>query len=182
MNWVLERILVGRADRQTISKYAAGADRYLGVVLILAAALLGMALTSRALTASGYMGLDGTYSLLDMLLPLFKGGNGKSAGFIVIIALLIPVLLLSNAFDLWYKLELQGEIFARKAVRLQQYGKLWYLECVAIIFGIYILFSAKDEVILHPAIYYLVISVGLQKLVLTRLGSMINTVKFVEEE
>ncbi|PHQ68956.1 MAG: hypothetical protein COB93_09290 [Sneathiella sp.] len=182
MNWMLKQILVGREGRQTIAKYATGADQYLGVGLVLSAAALGLALTAPAITTTGYLGLMGTYSLLDMIMPLMKGGQGNAAIFIVVVALLLPIIFLSSAFEVWYKHELQGDKFERKAARLRQYGKLWFLEFAALLFGLYTVLTADADIVLHLPVYYLMISLGMQKLVFTRLSLMIASVKYVEDE
>ncbi|MEX0583076.1 MAG: paraquat-inducible protein A [Sneathiella sp.] len=182
MNWVIERILVGRPDRQTIAKYAKGSDRYLGVLLIVSAALLGLAMTQPMITTTGLSGLSGSHSLLTALPELLKGGQGGIAVLIAVITILLPILLLSTAFDLWYKYELADTKFLRKARLLQQLGRIWLLLLGLVLIAIYFAVLAEAETTLHLAVYYLVISLALQKLITARLQPMINAVRFVEGE
>ncbi len=100
MHWVLERIIVGRADRQTIAKYAVGPDRFLGVGLMLCAALLGLGVTQPLITSGGFMGLQGQYSLLALMAEFFKSGRGGLALSLAVLLVLLPVVLLSTAFDI----------------------------------------------------------------------------------
>ena len=182
MHWIVERILVGRPDRQTIAKYATGSDRYLGVILLLSAALLGLAITQPIITSNGFAGLEGSFSLLSVMAALLKGGQGGIALLIVLLAILLPIVLLSTAFELWYKYELTDAKFLRKANLLRQLGRLWFLS-LFIVGGAFYLASRPDTgIVLHVAVYYLVMSLALQKLVASRLQPLINAIKFVEEE
>ena len=182
MHWAVERILVGRSDRQTISKYAQGGDRYLGAGLLVSAALLGLAVTQPMITTSGFAGLEGTYSLLSAAVELLKTGQGVLALLILALTILFPILLLSTAFDLWYKHELQEIKFVRKARLLRQLGRLWFVSFASILIAIYLLTRVGAGTILHLAVYYLVISLALQKLVVARMVPMINAVEFVDED
>lgn len=182
MQGILKRILVGREDRQTISKFATGIDRFLGVGLIVSAALLGMALTRPVLQTDSYLDLSGTYSLIDAMTALLKAGHGLASVLILISAILIPILLLSSAFDLWYKHELQGSKFEAKAARLQQFGRLWFLSAAIILFGLYAVMTMGQGNQLLSSAYYLIVSVMLLKLVLLRLRQLISAVQFVEDD
>ncbi|MCF8466135.1 MAG: hypothetical protein K9G33_01915 [Sneathiella sp.] len=182
MHWVIERILVGRPDRQTISKYTQGADRYLGIMLLFSAALLGLAVTQPMITASGVLGLIGSHSLLTAAVELLKTGQGVLALLVLVLTVLLPIALLSTAFDLWYKHELQEVKFVRKARLLRQLGRLWFVSFASILIAIYLATRANAATILHLAVYYLVISLALQKLVVARMVPMINAVTFVDDD
>lgn len=182
MHWFVERILVGRPDQQTIAKYAKGSDRYLGVFLLISAALLGLALTQPIMTSQGFVGLDGSFSLLSAMAALLKGGQGGVALLIAVLSVLLPVVLLSTAFELWYKYELTDPKFLRKTQLLRQLGRLWYLSLLVIGAAIYLGSRADSGLVLHVAVYYLLISLAMQKLVAARLQPLINAVQFVDEE
>ena len=182
MHWAIERILLGRPDRQTIAKYAKGNDRYLGAGILVSAALLGLAITQPMITATGYLALSGSYSLLRAMGEFLKTGQGTLALLVFGVTILFPVFFLSTAFDLWYKHELQEPKFARKARLLHQFSRLWFVVFAVVLAGIYFLMRAQTGVVLHVAIYYLVISLALQKLVTARMMPMINAVTFVDEE
>ncbi|MZR31249.1 paraquat-inducible protein A [Sneathiella litorea] len=181
MHWVVERILVGRPDRQTISKYANGADRFLGVVLLASAALLGVAITQPILTSFGFMGLNGSFSLVSGMAEFLKGGQGGIALLIAVFTILLPIMLLSTAFELWYKYELSDTKFVRKANLLRHFGRLWFLSFFTVVFAIYFTEQSDTGTILHITGYYLIVSLALQKLVAARIQPLINAVKFVEE-
>lgn len=182
MHWVVERILVGRPDRQTIAKYAKSGDRYLGIILLISAALLGLAITQPMMTSDGFAGLNGSFSLLSGMAALLKNGQGGIALLIAVLAILLPVVLLSTAFELWYKYELTDSKFLRKAGLLRQLGKLWFCSLFVVGAMIYLSSRADTGLVLHAAVYYLIISLAMQKLVASRLQPLINSVKFVEEE
>ncbi len=182
MHGILKRILLGREDRQTISKFAKGADRSLGVGLLISAALLGMALTRPVIQTELFLDLNGSYSLIDAMTALLKAGHGLAAVLILIGTILIPILLLSSAFDLWYKHELQDSKFEAKAARLRQYGKLWFLAAGILLFGLYAaIYNGAGTVLLTP-VYYLIVSIMVLKLILVRLSLLIGTVHFVEDD
>ncbi len=182
MQGILKRLLLGREDRQTISKFATGADRSLGVCVLVAAALLGMALTRPVVQTDMFLDLSGSYSLIDAMTALLKAGHGLAAVLILISTILIPILLLSAAFDLWYKHELQGSKFEAKAARLQQYGKLWFLAAGIIVFGLYTIMTTGEGVLLLTPVYYLIVSIMILKLILIRLTQLINAVRFVDDD
>ena len=182
MSWVKKRILLGRPDRQTIAKYAKGSDRYLGVLLIVSAALLGLAITQPMITTMGFSGLDGTYSLLTAIPELFKDGRGGLAVLIAVLTIILPIILLSTAFDLWYKHELSDSKFLSKSRLLKQLGRIWLLLIGLILIAIYFATQAGADTTLHLAVYYLVISLALQKLIAARLIPLINAVELVEIE
>lgn len=182
MHWVVERILIGRPDRQTISKYAKGSDRYLGVLLIVSAALLGLAITQPMITTVGFLGLEGRYSLLTALPELLKSGQGGLAVLIAVLTIILPILLLSTAFDLWYRHELADAKFLRKSRLLRQLGRLWLMLLGLVLIFIYFAVQSGEGTTLHLAVYYLVVSLALQKLVAARLQPLINAVQFVEIE
>ena len=180
MSWVKKRILLGRPDRQTIAKYAKGSDRYLGVLLIVSAAFL--AITQPMITTMGFSGLDGTYSLLTAIPELFKDGRGGLAVLIAVLTIILPIILLSTAFDLWYKHELSDSKFLRKSRLLKQLGRIWLILLGLVLIAIYYATQAGADTTLHLAVYYLVISLALQKLIAARLIPLINAVEFVEIE
>ncbi|MBO0334236.1 paraquat-inducible protein A [Sneathiella sp. CAU 1612] len=182
MHWFVERILVGRPDRQTIAKYAEGSDRYLGVFLLISAALLGLALTQPIMTSNGFAGLDGSFSLLSAMAALLKSGQGGIALLIAVLSILLPIVLLSTAFELWYKYELTDAKFLRKTQLLRQLGRLWFLSLFVIGAAIYLGTRADSGLVLHVAVYYLLLSLAIQKLVAARLQPMINAVQFVDED
>lgn len=182
MHWVVERILVGRPDRQTIAKYAKNGNRYLGIILLISAALLGLAITQPIMTSDGFAGLNGSFSLLSGMAALLKSGQGGIALLIAVLAILLPVVLLSTAFELWYKYELTDNKFLRKAGLLRQLGRLWFCSLFVIGAMIYLASRADTGLVLHAAVYYLIISLAMQKLVASRLQPLMNAVKFVEEE
>ncbi|WP_373085115.1 hypothetical protein [Sneathiella sp.] len=180
MHWAIEHLLVGRTDRQTISKYARGMDKYLGLLLTVSAALLGLAVSEPIVTTNALLGLDGTYSVLSGMVALLEAGQGAAAVMTLAVTLLLPVFLLSTAFDLWYKHELADPKFLRKAKLLKQLGNFWFIAVGSVLAAIYFIQRAPDS-FLHFAILYLLVAVTLSKLVLLRLLPMINAVKFVND-
>jgi uncharacterized paraquat-inducible protein A len=182
MNWFIERVLLGRADRQTISKYAKGTDRYLGIGIVVSAALLGIAATSPILTTVDFLGLTGSFSLIELMIDLVKGGQGAIAILTFVVSLLAPVFMLSGAFELWYKHELQGDAFEIKAGRLRQYGRYWYLMFLVLIIGLYAASHVGVDTVLHLPVYYLVLSSALIKLILARMTLLLNLVEFVSDD
>ncbi len=181
MHWALEQLLVGRADRQTIAKYATGADRMLGILLMLSAALLGLALTQPLLTAGGFMALAGEYSLLELIKALFLSGRGAMALIIALFVIVFPVVLLSLAFDVWYKFELGGDKFERKSARLRALGRLVLPVFALIPIALY-LAGREADVILHGAGLYLVASFALLKIATARMQPLTRAVRFVDAE
>ncbi len=130
----------------------------------------------------GFVGLEGSYSLLTALPELLKDGQGGLAVLIAVLTIILPILLLSTAFDLWYKHELADAKFLRKSRLLRQLGRLWLLLLGLVLIAIYYAAQAKGGTTLHLAVYYLVVSLALQKLVAARLQPLINAVEFVEIE
>tara|TARA_R100000005_G_scaffold53523_1_gene26232 strand:- start:577 stop:1128 length:552 start_codon:yes stop_codon:yes gene_type:complete len=181
MHWVLERIIVGRADRQTIAKYAVGPDRFLGVGLMLCAALLGLGVTQPLITSGGFMGLQGQYSLLALMAEFFKSGRGGLALSLAVLLVLLPVVLLSTAFDIWYKYELASDKFLRKSALLRHLARAILL-VLALLIGALVFVGQQAAITLHLAAYYLVITLALQRLAAARLQPLLNAVQFVEED
>jgi uncharacterized paraquat-inducible protein A len=182
MHWVLENILVGRSDRQTISKFAKGRDRYAGVGLLASAALLGIALSQSIVTVQDFHDLNGSYSLIDGMVALFKSGQAAVAMLILVTTIIVPIITLSSAFELWYKHELQSDRFSYKAQRLRRYGRLWYLVFGSVLIGIYLIQNSEIEAVVHAPVYYLTVSLALQKLVIARMEILLNAVQFVEDD
>lgn len=181
MHWALERLLVGRADRQTIAKHARGKDRLIGIGTMASAALLGLALTQPLLTAEGFMGLAGDYSLLRLLGALWQGGNGLLVLIIALLVILLPVALLSLAFDIWYKHALTESGFLRKARLLRPLGRM-LLPVILLVGAALYGADRAGGTGLHIAAAYGLLSLALLKLILARLQPMIDSVRFVEEE
>ncbi|MEH6546678.1 MAG: paraquat-inducible protein A [Sneathiella sp.] len=181
-HWSLENILVGRADRQTISKFAKGRDRYIGVGLLASAALLGLALSQSIVTVQSFHDLNGSYSLIDGMVALFKSGQPAVAMLILVTTIVVPIIILSNAFELWYKHELQSDKFPYKAQRLRRYGRLWYLVFGSVLIGVYLIQNSEIEAVIHAPVYYLTVSLALQKLAIARMEPLINAVQFIEDD
>ncbi|USG60364.1 paraquat-inducible protein A [Sneathiella marina] len=182
MHWSLKNLLVGRPDRQTISKFAKGRDRYIGVGLLVSAALLGIALSQSIVTVQNFHSLNGSYSLIDGMVALFKTGQAAIAMLILVTTIVVPIITLSSAFEIWYKHELQSERFPHKAQRLRRYGRLWYLVFGSVLIGIYLIQNSEIEATIHAPIYYLTVSLALQKLALVRMEPLINSIQFVEDD
>jgi len=182
MHWSLEYILVGRPDKQTISKYAKGRDRYIGVGLLVSAALLGIALSQSIITVQNFHDLNGPYSLVDGMIELFKKGKAAIAMVVLVTTIIVPIITLSSAFELWYKHELHSDRFSYKAQRLRRYGRLWYLVFGSVLIGIYLIQNSEIEAVIHAPVYYLTVSLALQKLAIARMEPLINTVQFVEDD
>lgn len=182
MHWSLDNILVGRPDRQTISKFAKGRDRYIGVGLIASAALLGIALSQTIVSVENFHNLNGSYSLADGMVALFKTGQAAIAMLILVTTIIVPIITLSSAFEIWYKHELQSDRFSHKAQRLRRYGRLWYLVFGSVLIGVYIIQNSEVEAVIHAPVYYLTISLALQKLAIARMEPLISAVQFVDED
>ncbi|WP_169568485.1 hypothetical protein [Sneathiella limimaris] len=181
MHPLLERFLIGSPYRRTIAKFAKGVDRYLGAITILAAALLGLGLASPVGYATGFYGISGKIVLVSDIVILMKSGQGSVALMVGLLFILLPILNISTAFDLWYKHPLDGEKFEKFNRRANLCGRLWYLGVLSIGALIYKLNTASDGVI-YPAIYYLLMSSLLQKFILTRLTRLTALVTFVDKE
>ncbi|OUR79237.1 hypothetical protein A9Q83_05235 [Alphaproteobacteria bacterium 46_93_T64] len=180
MHDFFERILIGRSTRQTLSKYAKGIDRWLGVVTLISAALLGTAIAMPLGASDDFLGLEGSLSLFLSLVALVKTGEGTFAlaGSALFIAL--PIYNISTAFDIWYKHEIHGEKFDKYVTRVGACGRLWFLLAIGSVGLIYLIQTSENGTVYLP-VYYLLLSIMLQKLVLTRLGRLTSAVRFVDE-
>ncbi len=181
MNELLNRILVGSGSRQTLSKYAKGLDRYLGVATVVSAALLGLAVAAPIGASDNFLTLSGRITLFSGVGDLFKGGQGTYAIAAGILFIALPILNISTAFDLWYKHPLEGEKFEKFARRANACGRLWFLLMLAVI-GLIYKINISEGGVVYPPIYYLLVSVLLQKIVLTRMSRLAAVVQFVEVE
>ena len=72
--------------------------------------------------------------------------------------------------------------FLRKSRLLRQLGRLWLMLLGLVLIFIYFAVQSGEGTTLHLAVYYLVVSLALQKLVAARLQPLINAVQFVEIE
>jgi hypothetical protein len=178
MHWLVERVLIGASHKTTIAKYAKGFDLILGLLTIISAALLGLSLTSVVATFDGLYGLYGSYSLIDGLVAIFKVGKmmEASAGFFAFI--LLPVLNISTAFELWYKYQLQDDKFEKYVRRIKTCRRLWLLSAL-VAAGFVYLVNSLEQGVLHFPVYYLFFSLILQLFTLNRIGRMVAMVKIV---
>jgi len=181
MKELFERLLVGSTLHQTLSKYATGLDRYLGIATVVSAALLGLAVTSPLGASDNFLTLSGPITLFSGVADLFKAGQGTVALTAGALFIALPILNISTAFDLWYKHPLQGDKFEKFVRRANACGRLWFLLALATIGLIYKINTSEGGVV-YPPIYYLLVSVLLQKIVLTRMSRMAALVQFVEVE
>ncbi len=181
MHWAVERLISGRAERQTISKHAKGPDRFLGILTIVSAALLGFGIAAPFATVEGFFGLTGQYSLFTAALEFLKAGNATYAMGILVVFVLIPVLSIATAFDLWYKYQMQDEKFQKILSRSVACGRLWFFVMLGAISLVYYTKMSSTGAILHPSVYYLLVSVMMQKLILTRIARLASAIKFVDE-
>jgi len=177
----LERLLIGRSGRQTISKYAQGIDRYLGVMTIISAALLGGSLSSPIGFSENFLGLQGQIAIFPSLLTLFKNGMGGPAVLGAVVFGVLPILSISTAFEIWYKHPLQGDKFGKYARRITIFNGLWLLLAAALVGLIYML-NTSEQGRLYMPIYYLLVSVMMQKIILMRLKRMVALVQFVDDD
>lgn len=175
------RLLLGSSAKNTISKYSKGLDRYAGAMTVIAAALLGLALSSPIGSSKNLFGLEGQITIFTDLLTLFKLGQGSHAlgGAAVFVAL--PILNIATAFDLWYKHQIHDDKFEKFSRRASACGKLWYIQFVATGGLVYLLNNSEEGIVYMP-FYYLFISMILQKFVLTRISRMAALIKFVEDD
>ncbi len=176
-----ERFLVGRSDRQTIAKHARGMDRYVGVLTLFTAALLGLGSAAPFATVQNFYGLNGQFSLLTAALELFKAGDTVYAAGIAILFAVIPVFSIATVFDLWYKYALHEEKTERIIARAKLCGRLWFFVMLATISLVYYTQTSSADAVLHPPVYYLVVSVLIQKLILSRVSRLLASVQYVEE-
>ncbi len=178
----MERFLVGRSDRQTIAKHATGRDRYIGVLALLSAALLGMGVASPFVTMDGFFGLTGQYSLFTATVDYMQAGQGAYAIAIALLFGVIPGFSIATVFDLWYKYQLYEEKTERVISRAHLCSKLWFLVVLAMTALIYYAKTSSPDAELHLAVYYLVMSLTLQKLMLIRLNGLLSSIQYVEED
>ncbi len=179
MKEVLNTFMIGMAHRNTIAKYAVGGDRYVGLLLVLAAAMLGMGIFMPIATVEDYRGLTGTLSVLDAVKALY--GQQDMGGVIVLflVGILWPVLSLAVAFDLWYKHPIQEAKFLKNAPRIRFFGSVWFVLAVLVVGFIYqVQFEAGGKV--HLPFYFILLSVILQKLCFTRIQLLLNRIQFEE--
>lgn len=178
MQELIERFLVGRSDRQTIAKYAKGKDRYMGLLTLISAALLGMGVAAPFATVENFYGLQGQFSVVTGSLELLKSGYGVYALIGMGLFILVPVFSIATAFDLWYKYPLQSEKLERMIARANACGKIWFLVMLGTISLIYYVKMYSNETIMHLPVYYLLLSVVSQKLVLSRIFRLFSMIKF----
>ncbi|GLQ06038.1 hypothetical protein [Sneathiella chinensis] len=180
MHWLVERTLVGRTGKQTIAKYAAGPDRFHGVLIIASAALLGVGIAAPFATVDGFFGLTGQFSLFQAILELMKAGQGVYAVGVAVVFMVVPVLIVATNFDLWYKIELTSDKFEKYQRRLALCGRLWFFVMLATIALVFYVRTSGAGGVLHASVYYLLLSVILQKLNHGRITRLLATVKFVD--
>lgn len=181
MHPLLNRILVGSPYRQTLSKYAKGIDRYLGVATVLSASFLGLAVASPIGASDDFFGIKGPFNLFDGIVDLMKTGYGSYAlaGGVLFIAL--PILNISTAFDLWYKHGLDSDKFDKFSRRASACGRLWFILITGCVVFVYKLNTSTGGIV-YPPIYFLLVSIGLQKFVLTRMSRMAALVQVIEDD
>lgn len=182
MQQFIERILVGRSNRQTIAKHASGLDRYVGVLTIVSACLLGIGAAAPIATVDGFYGLKGQYSLFTAAMELLEMGRGSYALALAVIFGVIPIFSIATVFDLWYKYELHAEKTERMIPRAGFCNRIWFLVMLATLALIYYVSQSSEDAILHMALYYLLLSVMLQKITLSRLTGLLDKIKYVREE
>ncbi|MEH6475196.1 MAG: hypothetical protein V7727_05885 [Sneathiella sp.] len=180
MHEFFDRIVIGRASRQTISKYATGIDRYLGLMTVFSAALLGAAISTPIGISDDFLGLSGSLTIFTALVDLIQSGQGSYAVAGAVLFIALPIFGISAAFDLWYKYEIHGAKFEKYATRAGACGRFWYLLAIGSVGFVYMLKTSENGIVYIP-VYYLFLSVMLQKLVLTRMTRLTAAVKFVDE-
>lgn len=181
MHPLLERILVGSPYRQTLSKHARGLDRYLGVVTLLSAAFLGLAVASPIGASDDFYGISGPFTLFDGVIDLMKSGFGSYALAGAVLFIALPILNISTAFDLWYKHSLDSEKFDKFARRASACGRLWFVLIAGSAALVYTLNTSEGGIV-YPPIYFLLVSIVLQKFILTRMSRMAALVQVVEDD
>ncbi|MBE7636718.1 hypothetical protein GUA87_07655 [Sneathiella sp. P13V-1] len=179
MKELFKTFLVGMAHRNTIAKHSQGLDRYLGVLCMLSAACLGIAIFTPIATIPEYRGLEGTFAILDALLVLFKANRLPDAAVLGLTFILWPVYSLSVAFDVWYKYPVQEDKFLKASGRLRFFGRIWYLIAISTVGMVYIV-QVEAGGVVHLPVYALILSVILQKLCFTRMLGMVNRIQFDE--
>ncbi len=181
MHPLYQRFLVGSPYKNTLSKHASGVDKYLGVATILAAAFLGLGITSPLANSDDFYGLSGSFSLISAVTDLMKLGAGSYALGIGVLFVALPILNISTAFDFWYKHPLDSEKFDRFFRRVNACNRLWFIMFGAAAFLVYAINTSPSGII-YPPIYYLIISILLQKFALIRMSRMASVVQFVEDD
>ncbi|MBL4667635.1 MAG: hypothetical protein JKY04_09665 [Sneathiella sp.] len=126
------------------------------------------------------MGLDGSLTVFTGLIDLLKIGQGSYAMGGAVLFIALPIFCISTSFDLWYKYEIHGEKFDRYVSRAAACSRLWYLLAIGSVGFIYLLKTSENGVVYLP-VYYLLMSVMLQKLILTRISRLTAAAKFVDE-
>lgn len=181
MNEFFNSLLVGMGHRSTIAKFSTGLDRYVGVLLVVAAATLGMGIFMPIATVENLRGLTGTLAILDAISGLYRLNDIGGAAILTIVAAIWPVYSISIAFDLWYKHPLHEDKFLKTAPRIRFFGRIWYLLALSAVGFVYLVqFDGGGK--LHLPIYFLLLSVILQKLCFTRIQGMINRIQFDEKD
>ncbi|MEH6403306.1 MAG: hypothetical protein V7750_08035, partial [Sneathiella sp.] len=178
MHWFLQRVLIGASHKQTIAKYSTGFDQSLGVLTVSSAATLGVGVAAPFATLEAFYGLSGEYSIFSAVMELLGSGEGGLALGIAALIIALPVYGVSTAFDLWYKHELQNEKFEKVSGRSSLCGYLWFISFAAAAALIFEIQTTSSDVILHQSVYSLLLSLVLQKIVLTRISRLISMVQF----
>lgn len=180
MHWIVERALVGRKDRKTIAKTAIGWDRFTGLFLIISAALLGAGIAMPAMSVTEMLGLSGSFSIIDLVLALFKSSQGGIALALTLILIVVPCLITASAFDIWYKYALETEIFERRYRRMVKFSRLWFVSVAVMAGGIYYAKTSLPDTVLFPAVYGLALALIVQKLATGRIIRLVSAIKFVD--
>jgi uncharacterized paraquat-inducible protein A len=179
-HWLVERVLTGRQDRNTIAKTANGIDRFAGLLLVISAALLGAGLALPIVKAENLFGLSGQFSVINLILKFLGAGQGGLAVAIALLLVILPVMITASAFDVWYKYDMATELFERRYRRLQKFTRLWILSVALVVASVYYLKTSVPDAVIFPALYALLLALIMLRLAVGRITRLMAAIDFVD--
>ena len=170
---LIERLLVGRPERNGLGQHARGFDKLTGLLINAAAALLGAGLTLPVIRVDTFYIFTDQYSLLQAILELYGAGEYLLTFIVAVFTIVFPTYKIATSFDLWYKTDVSSPLFERRQHRLELLGKWSMLDVFIVALTIFwIRLSAIADAEVHIGLYFFVASVLLSMITVHRLKSV----------
>ena len=147
-----------------------GSDRWIGLVLVLAAVLLVAGWILPLMTVNRLLVLDDQVSILTSTWLLFREGHYFLFAVIAVFSIVFPALKLITAVFVWYRLDLAKPGLSRTLDLIDGLGRWSMLDVFVVALTVVAVeVSLVTDVALHPGLYCFTAAVVLSMIAVRRM-------------
>ncbi len=161
------------AGSRSLAAAAAGPDRLLGGLILVAGALLVLGWLLPIMTVNKFLILTERISILQGCLTLWREGEYFLFAIIALFSIVFPLLKLGLALNLWYRANPASAFLQRRLGWIEQAGRWSMLDVFVVALTVVAIeVSLISDVTLHAGLYVFTGAIVLSMLVVQRITAL----------